>query len=275
MMKYPLSFALLLLLCLPVAQTKRRGVKRVRKLEKAPRKRELNNIFDVDTLRHSLQAQRDRVPYEDPFQGEPTLHLKHDGRTREFRKKKSAKKKTHATAETITATTTTTTTTTTSATTPRASKSAKDAPVLHVASKGKGKSKSTSYSAYYNSGGSSSKSKGKGKSKGSGKSKATGKSGKSGSKGKSASVAKKKSKSMMKSYYETKHPTPAPSGSGNLPPSTVTPRPTCPPGSGFFPPEVSGFFGSQTGSSGGLQQELDSILNQIQVPNEFGDQCLR
>lgn len=292
-MKYLVAFMFLLLLCIPVVQAEMRVARGERKLSKA--KRELNgNIFDIDALRHSLQTQNERVPYQDPFLGEPTLNhldIEHDARNHAFRNrhKKSAKKSLSVTAKTAK-----------SGKATKEPQAAADS-VLHLATKGKGKSKRKSSYETIAASSSLSKSKGKGKSgkssyysysSASGKSgkssyyyhsSASGKSGKSRSRssGKGKGKGKRKSVIAKGSYYFTKHPTIAPTvdpgtpSPMTMPPTSLAPRPTCPPGSGFFPEDVSDFFGMPSSSSGSLEDELNDALNQIQVPGGFADQCIR
>ena len=130
---------------------------------------------------------------------------------------------------------------------------------------------------------------GKGGHSSSSSSKSKGKGGKGMSKSKSKSKSKSSSRSRMSKGQPPRPPTtttfptfgpslvPAPSPSVSAAPSLLsgTATPTCSPTSGFFPPDVSGFFGAPSGESSALQTELDAALTQIQVPSEFGQQCVQ
>ncbi|CAB9497849.1 expressed unknown protein [Seminavis robusta] len=124
--------------------------------------------------------------------------------------------------------------------------------------------------------------KGKG---GKGKSKSASKSRKSKGKGKGrspvASTSRSKGMMAMSVIVYTPSPTYVPTPQVTIPETdapTVTPvitdKPTCAPTNGFFPPDVSGFFGQPSGDGSDLQSELDNALNEIQVPSEFVEQCV-
>lgn len=122
---------------------------------------------------------------------------------------------------------------------------------------------------YSSSSSSRSKSKSKGKGKGSSKSTMSSKSGGKGMMSKSSGMSRTRHPTFEP---KTKMPTPSPT----VGPTPVgTGSPTCSPISGFFPPDVSDFFQAPTGDDSDLQNELNSALNDIQVPSEFEQQCVQ
>lgn len=112
--------------------------------------------------------------------------------------------------------------------------------------------------------------------KGASKSKSTSK---SKSKGKGGSKSRSKSRFVFNTFPPTggtAQPSQVATGPSR-PPSTLLPGPTCPPTiptEGFFPPSVGGFFQAQPEEIANLQQQLESTLEEIQVPNEFNDECV-
>lgn len=242
----------MLLVCIHLSEPKMRGEKSERQL--AFRRELEGNVFKTDRLKEHLTEESNRVPYEDPFLSEPALNsldmIRQDGRNRASGKMNSVMKDTFAAGAT--------TYTNSPTEGPRPNTAA---PILYLAPKNKANKGKNSASA------SSPPGKGNPASKSMmGKSSASGKSNKN--------IGKSVGKSAMSTVGPgTAYPTMAPSKLG-MPSSSLTPRPTCPPGSSFFPPDVSGFFGSQSSGGSKLQMELESVLNQIQVPAAFGDQCI-
>lgn len=197
--------------------------------------RVLKNVFDADELRHSLTTQRE--PYQDPFRGEPkvnTFSARKNARQGEFRKMKMSYYYEEL-----------------------ADNGDATGPLLDLhLGKGKG-----------NQGSSKSSSKG---SKGMSKSMM--------GKSKSAYSAKMNTPNLP---VLTVFPTIGPSSFGSessapTTPAELTDKPTCFPPSSLTP-DVSGFFQAPPADGGegnALQNELDSALNEIQVPGSFQTQCV-
>lgn len=244
---------MLLPLCLALAHAKRRGEQPNGSKPLPNRRALLGNVFaDTDALRHSLSTQRQ--PYQDPFKDEPkikNLAARTQARQREFRKMGTTRDA-------------------------HEPETAADEPMLDLDLRGKGTGVGKMVMRAKNA--SSGSSKGK-TSYSSGKGKGKGMSSKSKTKGASKASAMSKSRSMSRPT-RTDFPTFVPSSKptiagtvGPTPAPVATGKPTCA-NTGFFPPDVSGFFGAPMGDGSDLQNELDSTLNQIQVPSEFSDQCV-
>jgi len=106
-------------------------------------------------------------------------------------------------------------------------------------------------------------------------------SGSSKSKGKGGSSKKSKgskdSRSIPKpkSYEEFPQPTLFPTFPGPTTPPPLTDKPTCAPNTGVFPSDVSDFFQAPAEPASELEKEIDSVVNEIQVPDELREQCRR
>jgi hypothetical protein len=217
-----------------------------------PERRKLGiNVFDAAELRKNLASQR--TEYKNPFENEPSINkVQPRSNTYELARHKTQTAHDEQTVLTLSVTT----------------EVALDqvvevhsTPVLDIDLSGKGKG---------------------GKGKGSdGRSKGS-KSSQSKSKGKGdASVTTGGSmKGSMMTYTDFPTISPVPhfdssDGTGGpTPTSGLTNKPSCPPSTGFFPPDVSGFFGKPpVGDSSDLSNELNNALNEIQVPGAFNQQC--
>jgi hypothetical protein len=121
-----------------------------------------------------------------------------------------------------------------------------------------------------------SKSKGKGMSKSKSKSTMSTKSKSKGTMSTGGGMSVTSAPTLAPTLTVTEAPTLSPTGTPTLPPTPVaTDVPTCSPTTGFFPPDVSGFFQAPSGDSTDLQDKLNSALNDIQVPSEFEQQCVQ
>jgi hypothetical protein len=237
----------LLLLALSIGEAKKR--------DELPERRKLGlNVFDAAELRKNLASQR--TEYKDPFENEPRINMV-PARSNNY---ELARHKTQTTDAGQTAVLVQGIGL--EVTEVALDEIVEQQPVLDIELSGKGKG---------------------GKGKGSdGRSKGS-KSSQSKSKGKGdPSIKSMKSSSMMSyTHFPTVSPTPhsGPSNPGGTnyptPTSGLTDKPSCPPSTGFFPSDVSDFFGKPpTGDSNDLANELNNALNQIQVPAEFNQECV-
>ena len=225
-----------------------RGEKEGSSFEK--NRRLLDSLQRADELRHTLANQRAAFQGgTSPFKDElniPGLTGRNDARARQFRKMMMSRNN-HADATTQTQADMAELNGVVTVPMLESVLSSKGM-MASSTSKGKGKGGSSSRSK----GSSASRSKGKGKGK-----------------GRSKGASSSRSSSLD-------HPTYSPTTMVGAPTQAprLTDRPTCAPSSGVFPEDVSGFFQAPSSSSSQLQKEIDSALAEIQVPNEFQEQCV-